>query len=218
MTKLNKPLIAPFAAILLTATLLGSLCNAARAVDAQTAPKVVINEFMANNEATVQSPSGNYSDWIELYNPSDTSVDLSSMFLTNNLTDLKWAFTTGTVIEPHGYLLAWADNNFRLGSLHTSFKLDSTGGAIGLISSDGITLVDSVTYGKQIQDISFGRTPDGSSQWDYLSNATPGEANAGVSEFFNGYPWQLWAIVSATIGVVIWVVFKDRVYGRGKQT
>ena len=37
-------------------------------------PALVINEFMASNQGTVTDGTGSYSDWLELYNPTDQTV------------------------------------------------------------------------------------------------------------------------------------------------
>jgi len=214
----TKLLTVLFVILLSTAVLLGNIgCCDGETLDQSATSRVVINEFMANNKATIQSPAGNYTDWIELYNPTVSAIELGGMFLTDNLTDLKWQFTTGTIIEPQSYLIIWADGNLRLGSLHTSFKLDKKGGALGLIAGNGATFIDSVTYGKQIQDVSFGRTVDGGSNWNYLLKPTPEEANADIPAFFSGYPWQLWFILPIAIVVVGLVVFRDNLATRRRQ-
>jgi hypothetical protein len=54
---------------------------------------LVINEFMADNERTVEDPdeAGEYADWIELYNGTDEPVTLSGLFLTDDLAEpTKW--------------------------------------------------------------------------------------------------------------------------------
>jgi hypothetical protein len=54
---------------------------------------LVINELMADNETTIEDPdeSGEYPDWIELYNGSGETVILSGLFLTDDLNDpAKW--------------------------------------------------------------------------------------------------------------------------------
>ncbi|MGB7329589.1 MAG: CotH kinase family protein, partial [Rubripirellula sp.] len=45
--------------------------------------EVYINEIMADNDATIEDPdeAGAFEDWIELYNPGATSVDLSGLYL-----------------------------------------------------------------------------------------------------------------------------------------
>jgi len=48
-----------------------------------------INEFMADNDATIEDPddTGKFEDWIELFNPGTESVDLGGMYLTDDTAD-----------------------------------------------------------------------------------------------------------------------------------
>ncbi|MHC3130231.1 MAG: CotH kinase family protein, partial [Candidatus Bathyarchaeota archaeon] len=72
---------------------------------------LVINEFMANNDDAVAGPDGDYPDWIELYNGGTEAVDLSGMYLSDDITNPKWQFPSGTVIEAGGFLVVWGDNS-----------------------------------------------------------------------------------------------------------
>ncbi len=141
---------------------------------------VVINEFMASNDQTLADNAGDYDDWIELYNPTDQAVDVGGMFLTDDLNDLtQWQFPTDqptlTTIGPDGYLLVWADKDSDDFELHADFKLSADGESVGLVS--GGALIDSVTYGEQVTDVSWGRNPDDSDTWVYMATPTPGTAN-----------------------------------------
>jgi len=51
--------------------------------------RLVINEFMADNTNVIQDPceSGDYADWIELYNASDDTIVLNGMYLTDDVND-----------------------------------------------------------------------------------------------------------------------------------
>jgi len=140
-----------------------------------------INEFMADNDRFLPDPEGNYSDWIELYNGGNESINLSGMYLSDNLAGFPdWRFPDGTYLEPGEFLLVWADGQPWLGGLHTSFKLDATGEEIGLFARDGTTLYDSVRFGVQQRDVSYGRFPDGSDNWTALrDHPTPGSPNRG---------------------------------------
>ena len=43
-------------------------------------PSVVINELMADNDNTVPDPQGDYDDWLELYNRTDSPIVLTGMY------------------------------------------------------------------------------------------------------------------------------------------
>ena len=49
------------------------------------AEKVIISEFMANNENSIQDGYGETSDWIEFKNLELIDSDLSNFFLTDDL-------------------------------------------------------------------------------------------------------------------------------------
>jgi hypothetical protein len=204
------------AAILATAFLIMTCFTAWSEVSGASVTTVVINEFMAVNESTIQNDEGNYTDWIELYNTADYSIDLSGMFLTDNLTSYRWQFPNGTVIQAHGYLLVWADANVMLGGLHTNFKLDGDGETIGLYATDG-SLMDSVTFGEQIADISYGRTVNGGSSWTYITDSTPGEANSASTSLFTADTWIVLVIVAVGAIAVCILIFKGKIRGGTNQ-
>jgi len=68
---------------------------------------LVINEFMASNNDSVQDPQEQYDDWIEIYNYGVHTIDTGGMYLTDNLSDpVKWQIPVSepalTTIEPGG--------------------------------------------------------------------------------------------------------------------
>ncbi|MED5471640.1 MAG: hypothetical protein VX577_07815, partial [Verrucomicrobiota bacterium] len=53
----------------------------------------VISEFMANNESVLADTDGDFSDWIEIYNPDNTDYNLQGLYLTDSADNLtKWQF------------------------------------------------------------------------------------------------------------------------------
>lgn len=151
--------------------------------------QVVINEFCAANSTTIQDPSFHESaDWIELYNAGSVSLNLHNYFLTDNF-DLpeKWQITEDVIIDPGTYLLIWADGR-DLG-IHAGFKLSALGEEIGFYSPQG-KLIDSISFGEQKTDISYGRASDGSSDWAYFREATPGASNSteAYTDFVSAAP------------------------------
>ena len=144
---------------------------------------IVINEFMASNGTTARDAQRQYDDWIELYNTSDTPVDVGGVYLTDDLSrPTRWRMPDDdarlTTIGPHGFLLIWADGDVGDTGLHAAFGLSASGEEIGLYRTDGFTLIDSIDYGAQITDVSFGRFPDGQADWRFMSRPTPEAENA----------------------------------------
>jgi RHS repeat-associated protein len=154
----------------------------------------VINELMAENTTGVQDLQSEYEDWIEIYNASDTAVDIAGMYITNDLTDPdKWQIPTGysnaTTISAYGYIKVWCDTETsdttnQVDGLHVAFTLDHVnGGEIGL-SDDGVDLLDSVCYDAMDQNESYGRRVDASPSWQSFASdpaPTPGTTNNGTT-------------------------------------
>lgn len=130
-------------------------------LSAPNAGEVVINEFMADNTAGALDPAGELEDWIELYNNTAADINLTGLFLSDNPDNpAKWAFPSGTIIPAHGYLIVWADEDGSQSGLHASFKLKASGEFLSLAASDG-TMLDSLTFGEQSADRSYGRYLNG---------------------------------------------------------
>jgi hypothetical protein len=143
---------------------------------------VCINEAMAANSSVIADPQGRFEDWIELHNTSRASVNVGGLYLTNDANEpTKWQIPTNnptlTTIRPGGFLVVWADGDTADPGLHASFKLNADGDSLYLYESDGATRIDSVEFGGQIPNLSYGRYPDGSAEWQFLSLPTPGAPN-----------------------------------------
>lgn len=141
---------------------------------------LAINEFMASNQTTLEDPDepGEFPDWIEIYNGTSGTIDLEGMYLTDKFQDLtKWQIGAGVSIDPGQYLVFYADDDGTQGVYHTNYQLNSNGETIILVDCDGKTIVDSIRFNTQFEDVSYGRFPDGDDLWDFLLNPTPGLPN-----------------------------------------
>lgn len=137
--------------------------------------KIYINEFLASNKNVLADEAGQYDDWVEIYNDEDTTVKLQGYYLTDALNNpTKWTFPNVN-IPPKGYLLIWCDNDTSQGILHANFKLSASGEQLGIFSPEK-KIIDTLTYGEQKSDTSYGRFPDGSSNWKFML-PTPGSKN-----------------------------------------
>ncbi|MBD3299695.1 MAG: hypothetical protein GF341_13645 [candidate division Zixibacteria bacterium] len=148
-----------------------------------SAPQVVINEVLASNSACCADNQGDFDSWIELYNPQPVAVDLSGLFLTNDLADSSRFMIGDTTVPAGGHILFWADNETGEGQTHTNFTLNPTAGAIGLFdrNANGNALLDSITYTGQTPDTSYGRSIDGDTMWTLFANPSPEAFNGACS-------------------------------------
>ena len=99
---------------------------------------VVISELMASNGSTIRDQYGAYSDWIEIYNGTDSEVSLRDWSLSdNNMNRRRFVFPDRTLAAGE-YLLVFASGEENLeGELHASFKLSSGGEHLVLYNPAG---------------------------------------------------------------------------------
>ncbi len=139
-----------------------------------------INEILATNSEVFFDESGNYGDWIELYNSTNEEIDIGGYYFSDsNSQPLKWEIPGGyqqTIIKSKSYLILWADGEENKGPLHLGFKLSREGESL-TITSPGGELIDRVVFGPQERDISYGRDPARFARWLFYNEPTPGKVN-----------------------------------------
>jgi uncharacterized repeat protein (TIGR01451 family) len=133
-----------------------------------------INEWMPN------PPSGE-DDWFEIYNPGSLPVSFSGLFLTDDQSNpLKHQIRPLSFIGagPEAWVKFIADENTLAGGDHVSFRLGNTE-SIGLYRFDGLlSTVDRINYTNAQSDVSYGRLPDGVTNFvAFPDSASPEEAN-----------------------------------------
>ncbi|HLP04241.1 MAG TPA: CotH kinase family protein, partial [Paludibacter sp.] len=134
-----------------------------------------INEIMSNNVSAVMDDKYNYSMWVELYNPStNTSYNQGSYYFTDDLGQPKKWRPFSKTLAAGAYSVLWFEREDRIG--HANFKLEPEGGKLYLLNTLG-GLVDSVVYPAQKRNISYGRKTDGSPEWVYFEESSPGASN-----------------------------------------
>ena len=145
-----------------------------------TAPaQIAINEVMASNSSTISDEDGEFKDWIELHNYSDQDIYLLGYGLSDDYNNpFAWVFPD-LVLEAGQYLLIWASGKNRLdptGELHTNFAISAAGEEITLYSPDAM-LIDEMQPTEIPTDISYGRYPNGTGNFIFYENPTPGAPN-----------------------------------------
>jgi|TARA_B100001057_G_scaffold490722_1_gene579570 hypothetical protein len=143
---------------------------------------LIINEFLASNDACCSDNFGDYDDWVEFYNDSNEPIDIGGMYFTDTPDDdspylIPSTDPSSTTIQPGGYILLWCDDDQEQGALHVSKKLSKGGESIILLDKDGSSVITSYTYESQSTDVSMGRDPNNNESWIYFNNPTPGSVN-----------------------------------------
>lgn len=154
---------------------------------------VTINEFMASNASTILAPDGTYADWIELYNATNASVDLSGFGLSDDESrPMRWMFPEGTSIPAKGYLLIFCTGRESQSAdgLEVPFRLNSYEETIVFANSQG-KILDSYTYSQSQTDESMARVPDGSGDFAVTAQPTPGYPNTDEGyQAFESASWE----------------------------
>lgn len=139
---------------------------------------LVINELMASNAGEVMSPAINFDSWIELYNPSDSDVNLNGMYLSwdaNNPT--MWQIPSSVGIVPKkGFKIIWLGSN-DIKSSQATFKLYCDGGTIYLYDKN-LELITKQNYPEAMSRTAYARKTDGGEEWGWTATPTPGASNA----------------------------------------
>jgi hypothetical protein len=111
---------------------------------------VFINELMASNtfshlgRGAYTADVNDFEDWLELYNPSGSPIDLSGYTLTNDLANpTLWEIPAGTTIAANGHRLFWAMGTDAATPNSTNFKISASGGQLALYDP-AQNLVDAV--------------------------------------------------------------------------
>ena len=137
------------------------------------ADKIKISELMVKHDATLLDSDGEFSDWFELVNTSDSPVSLAGWRASDGEDKSGWSFPDVT-IDAGGYLLVFASSKESAGTeLHASFSL-SEDETLYLYAPENY-LADSAPNVSTMADHSSVRRADGS--FEDCIWPTPGYSN-----------------------------------------
>ena len=144
--------------------------------------KLIISEFLANNEDSLLDEDGHPSDWIEIFNTSISPVSSEGYFLTDDeKSPNKWKLPNA-IIPPNGYLVFFASGKDRINEnnySHANFSLSASGEYLALTFNGSPSSEFTPIYPDQYKNISYGfNTINGSE--GYFSKSTPGEMNGPI--------------------------------------
>ena len=145
---------------------------------------VVIEEILADNANGLEDEDRDRPDWIDFYNGTPSEVSIAGWRIDytgapgSNTAPIRYALPSLTIPAfGHQIIFASGKNRFTNVRPHTNFTLQKEGGTLTLSRADG-TVVHTLTYAAQQQDVSFGGL--GSAQTTgYFETPTPGVTNSG---------------------------------------
>ena len=128
---------------------------------------LIINEIYSRG--TLSDP-----DWIELYNPSSTEINISGYKIYDiagqNGTKPKKEIPLGTLIPANGFFVVVTDDTSESG-----FGLSSNGEEVWLEDFNGL-IIDDVSFPAMDTTQSYVRFPDGTASWrlsDFITKGFP---------------------------------------------
>ncbi|NLH17394.1 MAG: hypothetical protein GX455_12525, partial [Phycisphaerae bacterium] len=137
----------------------------------------VISEFLASNHDTLLDEDGDSSDWIELYNPTRSTVLLKDWYLTDNRDEpLKWKIPT-LILNTGDFRIFFASGKDRTDPnhpLHTSFKLDEEDAYLALVEDHDHPVASSydLNLDRSRNNISYGINQQ-SQPFDLITRGSP---------------------------------------------
>ena len=150
--------------------MLVALMAVSTAAFAQGRKGLCINEVMVQNDSSVIDDYGLHHSWIELYNSTHASMEISNVYLTNDVSKpTLYPVPLGDVkteIPALQHVLFWADGEPNKGTFHLSFTIEP-GDTIYIFDADKKTVLDKVILPLNLKpNTTFARKADGKGGMD----------------------------------------------------
>lgn len=148
---------------------------------------VYITEALASNtQVSLYEEDKDFSDYVELYNPTNEIVSLSGYGLSDNLNrPRKWQFPEGAVIYPQERKVVYLDktDTYDGNDYHTNFKISQHGGETLTFCDPTGNILDKLHLPVMPSNYSYGRSESPRGFFYYANPSPRAENGAG----FNGF-------------------------------
>lgn len=142
---------------------------------------VVISEILASNR-TYPDEQGQFLDYIEIHNISDSPVDISGYMLGDQPDSVGYTFPKGTVLNAHSYIVCWCMKDSE-SARYANFGISKKGDDTIYLYNGSNVLVDQVNVPAVNDNVPYLRDTDG--VWSTGAHASPGFEN--TEEGFNAW-------------------------------
>ena len=150
--------------------------------------EVEISELVATNTSFIPGPYKTYHDLIELYNKTDSDIDLTGWYLSDDPEQPRKASLDGITIEAGSFLVIVLSSdgiNTPSGYHVANFGINASGETVTL--SKGDEIIDCMPIPSLGSNTSFGR-PEGEDGFAILAGASFGSTNRTRSEGITATP------------------------------
>lgn len=144
--------------------------------------RLLINEIQTSNLDMFIDASCNFGGWMELYNPSDSTIVADEFYLSDDPDNpTKYKMFYPVTVPAGGFAVVGFDHADGAGGAHAPFKLNSDGGIICLADMKGHICLEEM-YPAAVSRTSWARMGDGAAAWGLTANPTR-EMSNDKSEF-----------------------------------
>ncbi len=153
----------------------------------QSGGAVKLSEVMASNNGVLADESGDYPDWIELYNSSDKDIDLEGYSLTDKVDKRDRFIFPSFTIKSGEYLVIYASGKNTIDSanriIHLPYSINAQKEDVLLYDKAG-ELLGHIQIENMSENISCGLDQDGNTV--FFKTPTPGKANSEITDAPSG--------------------------------
>ncbi len=136
----------------------------------------IISEVMSSNRNALASEDGEYYDWIELYNPTQTAINLNGFALSDDLNEPAKFVLPAYMLQPGSFVVFFASGKAIESEYHAGFKISSQGETIYL-ADPYAHIKDQVTVAHMSPNFSYQRDLTNTSVWNASESFSPGYFN-----------------------------------------
>ena len=181
--------------------------------DEDTANPIVMSEILASNR-TYPNASGQYLDYVEIHNTTDSAIDISGYMLADNSDSIGYTFPNGTILHGHSYIVCWCNKDSDSEN-YASFGISRNGEETIYLYNSANVLIDQFQVPRVHDNVPLIRQPDNT--WATAVYATPGYENTE-----DGFSQWLKSMGADNLSVVISEVMPGSGYaiidGEGNQS
>ena len=143
---------------------------------------LVVNEIMAANIDQFVDPSYNYGSWVELYNPTQSTIAITGWYFSDDDSNLmKAKIHRNTYVSSGSFITLWFGKySPYYAPAMIDLELDPDGGVLYLSDDSGAPQLE-IHYPAAVNRCSWARTTDAGEDWSYAFIPTPSASNSTSS-------------------------------------